>query len=156
PDLFDRGVIQQRLQGPESTHRGEHIADAVTFVIDEFTAARERQIVVAPDLGASDAQRLVRRGCRIDLFAAYPLANPIGNEKGGVAHAMIVPSITAALPKLSTGCRGTGTATAPFSRAVDSDRPASSRQPHRIDSCSQGGRTDTDRGILLCRFHHMQ
>lgn len=35
------------------------------------------------------------------------------------------------------------------------DKPASYCEAHHIDDYSQGGRTDLDRGILLCRFHHM-
>lgn len=35
------------------------------------------------------------------------------------------------------------------------DRPASYCESHHIDHYSEGGRTDIDRGILLCRFHHM-
>jgi len=33
--------------------------------------------------------------------------------------------------------------------------PASSCEVHHIDPYSEGGSTDVDRGILLCRFHHM-
>ncbi|MGL3151146.1 DUF222 domain-containing protein [Microbacterium sp. A82] len=36
------------------------------------------------------------------------------------------------------------------------DRPASYGEAHHIDHWSTGGRTDIDRGILLCRFHHLQ
>ncbi|RGE20084.1 HNH endonuclease signature motif containing protein [Leucobacter sp. wl10] len=37
------------------------------------------------------------------------------------------------------------------------DRPASYCEAHHIDPWSSGhGRTDIDRGVLLCRFHHMQ
>lgn len=36
------------------------------------------------------------------------------------------------------------------------DRPASYCESHHIDPYSEGGRTDIDRGILLCRFHHLQ
>lgn len=36
------------------------------------------------------------------------------------------------------------------------DRPSSYCEAHHIDPYSEGGRTDIDRGILLCRFHHMQ
>ena len=37
------------------------------------------------------------------------------------------------------------------------DRPASYCEAHHIDGWSEkAGRTDIDRGILLCRFHHMQ
>lgn len=43
------------------------------------------------------------------------------------------------------GCRWTGC-----------DRPASYCEAHHIDPYSEGGRTDVDRGILLCRWHHMQ
>ena len=35
------------------------------------------------------------------------------------------------------------------------DRPASYCEAHHIDPYSEGGRTDVDRGILLCRYHHM-
>lgn len=35
------------------------------------------------------------------------------------------------------------------------DRPASYCEAHHIDPYSEGGCTDVDRGILLCRFHHM-
>lgn len=35
------------------------------------------------------------------------------------------------------------------------DRPASYCEAHHIDPYAQGGRTDIDRGILLCPFHHM-
>lgn len=44
------------------------------------------------------------------------------------------------------GCRWTGC-----------DRPASYCEAHHIDEWARdSGRTDIDRGILLCRFHHMQ
>jgi hypothetical protein len=36
------------------------------------------------------------------------------------------------------------------------DRPASMTEAHHIDPFAEGGCTDTDRGVLLCRFHHMQ
>lgn len=35
------------------------------------------------------------------------------------------------------------------------DRPASYCEAHHIDEWAGGGRTDVERGILLCRFHHM-
>lgn len=35
-------------------------------------------------------------------------------------------------------------------------RPASYCEAHHIDHVANGGRTDIDRGVLLCRFHHMQ
>jgi len=36
------------------------------------------------------------------------------------------------------------------------DRPPSYCEAHHIDPYVEGGCTDIDRGILLCRFHHMQ
>lgn len=36
------------------------------------------------------------------------------------------------------------------------DRPASYCEAHHIDHWVDGGCTDIDRGILLCRFHHLQ
>ena len=36
------------------------------------------------------------------------------------------------------------------------DRPASYCEAHHIDPYSAGGRTDIDRGVLLCRWHHME
>ncbi len=35
------------------------------------------------------------------------------------------------------------------------DRPASYCEAHHIDPYVEGGSTDIDRGILLCRYHHM-
>ncbi|HWV49799.1 MAG TPA: DUF222 domain-containing protein, partial [Microbacterium sp.] len=40
-------------------------------------------------------------------------------------------------------------------RAAGCDRPASYCEAHHIDEWAGGGRTDIDRGILLCHFHHM-
>lgn len=35
------------------------------------------------------------------------------------------------------------------------DRPAHVTEAHHIDPWAGGGATDCDRGILLCRFHHL-
>ena len=36
------------------------------------------------------------------------------------------------------------------------DRPPSWTEAHHIDRWSDGGRTDLDRGVLLCRHHHLR
>lgn len=36
------------------------------------------------------------------------------------------------------------------------DRPPSWCEAHHIDPWATGGRTDTDRGVLLCRHHHLR
>ncbi|MGC5254697.1 HNH endonuclease signature motif containing protein, partial [Escherichia coli] len=37
----------------------------------------------------------------------------------------------------------------------DCTRPAAYCEAHPADHYSEGGCTDIDRGVLLCRFHHM-
>ena len=39
---------------------------------------------------------------------------------------------------------------------TDCDRPPSWAEAHHIDHWSRGGRTDLDRGVLLCRHHHLR
>lgn len=39
-------------------------------------------------------------------------------------------------------------------RAVGCDLPAAMCEAHHLDEWGKGGRTDLDRGILLCTFHH--
>lgn len=62
----------------------------------------------------------------------------------GREHRLYTPAQRVALAIRDGGCRWRGC-----------DRPASYCEAHHIDPYSQGGRTDIDRGILLCRFHHM-
>lgn len=63
----------------------------------------------------------------------------------GREHRLFTPKQRIALAIRDGGCRWKGC-----------DRPASYCEAHHIDPYSEGGRTDIDRGILLCRFHHMQ
>ncbi|QTV79825.1 HNH endonuclease signature motif containing protein [Microbacterium sp. NIBRBAC000506063] len=74
--------------------------------------------------------------CRLDAFG-----NPldVGRE-----HRLFTPRQRIALALRDGGCRWRGC-----------DRPASYCEAHHIDPYSEGGRTDIDRGILLCRYHHM-
>lgn len=62
----------------------------------------------------------------------------------GREHRLFTPRQRIALAIRDGGCRWRGC-----------DRPASYCEAHHIDMYSHGGRTDIDRGILLCRFHHM-
>lgn len=74
--------------------------------------------------------------CRLDAFG-----NPldVGRE-----HRLFTPRQRIALALRDGGCRWRGC-----------DRPASYCEAHHIDPYAEGGRTDIDRGILLCRYHHM-
>ena len=63
----------------------------------------------------------------------------------GHEQRLFTPKQRIALAVRDGGCRWKGC-----------DRPSSYCEAHHIDPYSEGGRTDIDRGILLCRFHHMQ
>lgn len=72
--------------------------------------------------------------------------DPDGNPLDvGREHRLFTPRQRIALATRDGGCRWTGC-----------DRPASSCEAHHIDEwAAHHGSTDTARGILLCRFHHM-
>ncbi|SJN46579.1 putative HNH endonuclease domain protein [Microbacterium esteraromaticum] len=64
----------------------------------------------------------------------------------GREQRLYTPKQRIALAIRDGGCRWTGC-----------DRPASYCESHHADEWQRdGGRTDIDRGILLCRYHHMQ
>ncbi|WP_119698392.1 HNH endonuclease signature motif containing protein [Microbacterium halotolerans] len=63
----------------------------------------------------------------------------------GREHRLFTPAQRIALAVRDGGCRWRGC-----------DRPASYCEAHHIDHFAEGGRTDVNRGILLCRFHHMR
>lgn len=64
----------------------------------------------------------------------------------GREHRLFTPRQRVALATRDGGCCWRGC-----------DRPASFCEAHHIDAwTAEGGRTDVDRGILLCRYHHMQ
>jgi hypothetical protein len=75
--------------------------------------------------------------CTIDAGGA-PL--DVGREQR-----LFTPKQRMALAARDGGCRWRGC-----------DRPASYCEAHHIDPYAHGGRTDIDRGILLCRWHHME
>ena len=62
----------------------------------------------------------------------------------GREQRFFTPKQREALAARDGGCRFTGC-----------DRPVSWCEAHHIDPVSQGGRTDIEDGILLCRHHHM-
>lgn len=64
----------------------------------------------------------------------------------GREHRLFTPRQRVALAIRDGGCRWHGC-----------DRPASYCEAHHIDEWhADAGRTDIDRGLLLCRYHHMQ
>jgi len=94
---------------------------------------------------ALPAQAVARRMCetgRVEV-SVDSCGNPldVGRE-----HRLFTPKQRIALAARDGGCLWKGC-----------DRPASYCEAHHIDEWhADGGRTDIDRGILLCRHHHMQ
>lgn len=87
------------------------------------------------------AQRVCSSGTR--TVTTDPYGNPldVGRE-----HRLYTPKQRIALALRDGGCRWKGC-----------DRPASYCEAHHIDEwAADQGRTDIDRGVLLCAFHHME
>lgn len=120
------------------------------------------RVVVTAD--AIDSARQGRPGVAVleDTHQAVPTAFAVRHACGtGVAECtldrdgnplyqgrearLFTPKQGVALTIRDGGCRWIGC-----------DRPASYGEAHHIDEYAHGGKTDIDRGILLCRFHHME
>ena len=86
-----------------------------------------------------------RRAC--DTGTVTVTVDSNGNALNvGREHRLFTPPQRIALSIRDGGCRWNGC-----------DRPASYCEAHHIDEWhADRGRTDIDRGILLCRHHHMQ
>ncbi|GAA4484788.1 HNH endonuclease signature motif containing protein [Microbacterium panaciterrae] len=84
---------------------------------------------------------------RCDSGAVAVTVDARGNPLDvGREHRLFTPKQRLALAIRDGGCRWRGC-----------DRPASYGEAHHIDEWHRDrGGTDIDRGILLCRFHHMQ
>lgn len=86
------------------------------------------------------AQRMCETGAVSVTVDSFGNPLDVGRE-----HRLFTPKQRIALALRDGGCMWRGC-----------DRPASYCEAHHIDEWSaDGGRTDIDRGILLCRFHHM-
>lgn len=119
------------------------------LVVTADSAAAERAgapaVAILEDDGAAlpawlAAQHACSTGTTTCTFDG--LGNPldVGREQR-----LFTPKQRIALANRDGGCRWRGC-----------DRPASYCESHHIDPYAQGGRTDIDRGILLCRWHHME
>ena len=84
---------------------------------------------------------------RVCDTGAVPVTVDAGGDPLNVGRErrLFTPAQRVALSVRDGGCRWHGC-----------DRPSSYCEAHHVDPYSEGGRTDIDRGILLCRFHHMQ
>lgn len=91
------------------------------------------------------ATAAAQQQCNSGIVAV--IADAAGNPLNvGREQRLYTPKQRIALAIRDGGCRWNGC-----------DRPASYCEAHHIDEwTAEHGRTDIDRGILLCRFHHMQ
>ncbi len=94
---------------------------------------------------ALPAAAAAQRVC--DSGTVHVTVDGCGNPlDAGREQRLFTPKQRVALAIRDGGCRWRGC-----------DRPASYCEAHHIDPwAAEDGRTDIDRGILLCRFHHMQ
>ncbi|GAA4777757.1 HNH endonuclease signature motif containing protein [Microbacterium gilvum] len=113
-----------------------HVVDRDGASAGLFPHAEEDGVPVPPWIAAAARCHAGARECTVDGHG-----NPldVGRE-----HRLFTPKQRVALAVRDAGCRWTGCG-----------RPASYCEAHHIDEYASGGRTDIDRGILLCRFHHM-
>lgn len=101
-------------------------------------------VALAEDTGATLPGWIIgTRAC--DTATMTVTLDPAGNPLDlGREARLFTPKQRIALAIRDGGCR-----------IPACDRPASYCEAHHIDPYAQGGRTDIDRGILLCPFHHM-
>ncbi|PKI92089.1 HNH endonuclease [Actinomycetales bacterium SN12] len=135
--------------------RAGALADATTVFGTRQAGVRIVQVI--DDTGAGVSARTEDYGHPIpgaavdqricDTGAVRVTVDACGNPLDvGREHRLFTPRQRVALAIRDGGCRWAGC-----------DRPASYCEAHHIDEWARdGGRTDIDRGILLCRHHHMQ
>lgn len=131
------------LADAESVFGTRQAGVRIVLVVDSSgtaVSARTEDYGSSLPLTAAD-QRICETG--MVTITVGPLGNPldVGRE-----HRLFTPRQRIALAIRDGGCRWKGC-----------DRPASYGEAHHIDEWhADQGRTDIDRGILLCRHHHMQ
>lgn len=92
PDLLDRGVVEQRLEGAESRDPREEMGDDTVDVGDGCDRAGEAVLVVGTDDVVGDAPNGGGIALGIDVVAADPGANLLvevvehGRVEGGLGR----------------------------------------------------------------------
>lgn len=137
-DVLRSGV----LADVESVFGTRQAGVRLTQTVD--AAGRRAPIALSEDgLVSMPASAADQRACESGYVPVT--VNACGNPLDvGRERRLFAPRQRIALAVRDGGCRWRGC-----------DRPASYCEAHHIDEWSGGGRTDIDRGILLCRFHHM-
>ena len=137
-DLIRAGTLADPQTVFGTRQAGLRLVQTVTTTGAFGPAHTEDGLTVLP--GSVAERRLCEAGSVAVTIDSCGNPLDVGRE-----HRLFTPRQRIALALRDGGCRWTGC-----------DRPASYCEAHHIDPYSQGGRTDIDRGILLCRFHHMQ
>ncbi|NYD53624.1 HNH endonuclease signature motif containing protein [Microbacterium pseudoresistens] len=138
-DVIRAGVLAE----PEQVFGTRQAGLRLVQVID--TAGRRAPVAhTEDDLVTVPAAVADRRAC--DAGTVNVTLDASGNPLDvGREHRLFTTRQRIALAVRDGGCRWKGC-----------DRPASYCEAHHIDEWERdGGRTDIDRGILLCRYHHM-
>lgn len=140
-------------------------AGAVAEAADVFGARQPgvRMVIVKDQAGARDPLgRMIATGHAADGGDAFPGAiidralcqhgsvDVTVDSRGNPLDLGREQRLFSAKQKLALAIRDGGCA------GIGCPVPAAYCESHHIDHVAAGGRTDIDRGILLCRFHHMQ
>jgi len=137
-DLFVDLLRAGALADAKVVHGTRRAGVRVVTVVDGAGGHTEDGLVSLPQHDID--QRICDTGTMTVAVDTHGDPLNVGRERR-----LFTPTQRVALSVRDGGCRWHGC-----------DRPSSYCEAHHIDPYSEGGRTDIDRGILLCRFHHMQ
>lgn len=143
-DVIRAGVLADTATVFGTRQAGLRLNQTVTAQTVTADGAFGRVAVTEDGLTALPAAVAERRLC--EAGSVTVTVDSCGNPLDvGREHRLFTPTQRIALAIRDGGCRWPGC-----------DRPSSYSEAHHIDPYASGGRTDIDRGILLCRFHHME
>jgi hypothetical protein len=77
PELFDRRVVEKRLERTEAGHASDQLADHRVDVTHRSDDASQRSLVVSTDDIFGQAAYDERVALGVDALAAYSLAHPL-------------------------------------------------------------------------------
>ncbi|MFT4052578.1 MAG: DUF222 domain-containing protein [Microbacterium sp.] len=143
-DIVRAGVLADAKSVFGTRQAGVRVI-ATRAALDADAAGRAAVGLVEDDQSALPAWLIAQRRCDTGEVSCALDASGNPLDLGREAR-LFTPKQRIALALRDGGCRWRGC-----------DRPASYCEAHHIDQWHRDqGHTDIDRGILLCRFHHMQ
>ena len=87
PDLFDLGIVEERLQGAETGERRDDLPGRDRLVDEQRHRPTESPLAVPPHGVADVAAGELPVGAQIDAVASNALAHLVGDDRLGVRHA---------------------------------------------------------------------